>query len=134
MDVSLCWTANIGGFLWKSSWEIITFEFVLTSSAEPFLSNPSFLHSLYIYIYILNRPISIMVRVFTNCPENQGSVPGRVIPKSQECNLMLPCLTLCIIKYGSRVSEAIQEKELPLPYTEPLKREPLGRSRIRPAK
>ena len=34
-----------------------------------------------IYIY---RPISIMVRVFVNGPEDWGSVSGRVIPKTQK--------------------------------------------------
>ena len=29
--------------------------------------------------------------------------PGRVIPKTQKWYLMLPCLTLSVIRYGSRV-------------------------------
>ena len=35
-----------------------------------------------------------MVRVFTNTPENQGSIPGGVIPKTQKWYLMPPYLTL----------------------------------------
>ena len=39
-----------------------------------------------------------MVRVFSNGPGDLGSIPGRVIPKT-----LPPCLTLSIIRYGSRV-------------------------------
>ena len=41
-----------------------------------------------------------MVRLFTN---GLGSIPGRVIPKTQKWYLMLPCLILSIIRNGSRV-------------------------------
>ena len=44
-----------------------------------------------------------MVRVFANGPGDRGSVPGQVIPKTQKWYLMPPCLTLSIIRYGSRV-------------------------------
>ena len=40
---------------------------------------------------------------------DQGSISGQVIPKT---HLMPPCLTLSIIKYGLRVSWAIQVKKL----------------------
>ena len=43
-----------------------------------------------------------MVRVFANGPGELGSIPGRVIPKTQKWYLMPPCLTLSIIRYGSR--------------------------------
>ena len=49
-------------------------------------------------------------KVFTNGPRDQGSIPGRVIPKTQKWCLMPPYLTLSIIWYGSRVSRAIQGK------------------------
>ena len=48
-----------------------------------------------------------MVRVITNGSWDQGSLPVRVIPKSQK---MLLKQTLRIIRYGSRESGAIQEK------------------------
>ena len=48
-----------------------------------------------------------MVRVFTNGREDWNSIPDQVIPKTQKWYLMPPCLTLSIIKYGSRVSGAI---------------------------
>ena len=41
--------------------------------------------------------------VFANGPEDWGSIPDRVIPKIQKMVLMLPCLTLGIIRYGSWV-------------------------------
>ena len=48
-----------------------------------------------------------MSSMFTNGPGDQGSISGHVIPKTQKWYLMLPCLTLTIIRYGSRVSETI---------------------------
>ena len=62
--------------------------------------------SLYIFLYIY-RPIGIMVRVFANGSGDRGSIQGRVIPKTQKWYLSPPCLTLSIIRYGSRVSRAI---------------------------
>ena len=44
-----------------------------------------------------------MSRELANGPGDQGSIPGRVIPKTQKWYLMLPCLTLTIIRYGLRV-------------------------------
>ena len=47
---------------------------------------------------------AVAVRVFANGPGDLGSIPGRVIPKTQKkWYLMPPCLTLSIIRYGSRV-------------------------------
>ena len=45
----------------------------------------------------------MMVRVFANGLGDLGSIPGRFIPKTQKWCLMPPCLTLSIIRYGSRV-------------------------------
>ena len=45
----------------------------------------------------------MIVRVFDNGPGDLGSIPGRVIPKTQKWYLMPPSLTLSIIRYGSRV-------------------------------
>ena len=47
--------------------------------------------------------IGLMVRVLANGMEDLGSISGWVIPKTQKWYLMLPCLTLIIIMYGSRV-------------------------------
>ena len=38
-----------------------------------------------VLIYFVMKPdIGMMVRVFTNGPEDLGSIPGRVIPKTQK--------------------------------------------------
>ena len=47
--------------------------------------------------------VTYMSRVFGNGPGDQGSISGRVIPKTQKWYLMQPCITLSIIRYGSRV-------------------------------
>ncbi len=47
--------------------------------------------------------IDIMARVLANGLGVVASIPGRVIPKTQKLYLMLPCLTLSIIRYASRV-------------------------------
>ena len=44
-----------------------------------------------------------MCRVFTNGPGDLGSLPGRVIQKTQKWYLMPPCLTLSFIRYEWRV-------------------------------
>ena len=49
------------------------------------------------------QAIGLMSRVFANGPGDRGSIPGQVIPKTQKCYLMQPCLWLSIIRYGSRV-------------------------------
>ena len=53
----------------------------------------------------------IIVTEFTNGPGERGSIPGWVIPKIQKWYLRPPCLTLRIIRYGSKVSEAIPGEE-----------------------
>ncbi len=67
---------------------------------------------IYIYIYIyISVAIGLISRVLTSGLGDQGSIPGRVIPKTQKWYLIPPCLTLSIIGYGSRIIEAIQRKE-----------------------
>ena len=44
-----------------------------------------YIDNLLIYRFCLFEPnIGIMVRVFTNAPGDLGSIPGRVIPKTQK--------------------------------------------------
>ena len=45
-----------------------------------------------------SKNICIMVRVFANGPGDLGSIPGQVKTKTQKWYLMLPCLTLSIIR------------------------------------
>ena len=47
--------------------------------------------------------IDLMSGVFTNGPADRGSIPGRVIPKTQDMVLDAALLTLITIKRGSRV-------------------------------
>ena len=56
-------------------------------------------------MYGLLPNIGIMVRVFANGPEDLVSIPGRVIPtqRLKKWFLRLPCLTLSIVRKGSRV-------------------------------
>ena len=42
--------------------------------------------------------IGIMSRVFANGPVDQGSIPDRVLPKTQKSYLMPPCLALSTIR------------------------------------
>ena len=59
---------------------------------------------MYIYISIYRYMyFGPAVRVFANGPGDLGSIPGRVIPKTLKWYLIPPCLTLSIIRYGSRV-------------------------------
>ena len=67
---------------------------------------PMYIETPYIYL-----PIGGMFRMFSNGPGDWGSIPGGVITKTQKWYLMPLCLTLSIIKYGSRISGAIQGKE-----------------------
>ena len=57
-----------------------------------FVSTPSF-----------NQNILFKNDYFAYGPGDLGPIPGRVIPKTLKWYLMPPCLTLSIIKYGSRV-------------------------------
>ncbi len=47
--------------------------------------------------------IGIMVRVFANGPGDRGSIPGRVIPKTQKMVLNANLLNTQLIWYASRV-------------------------------
>ena len=70
--------------------------------------NERFLPS-YTYLYI---PVNVLVaREFDNDPGNRSSIPRQVILKKKikKRYLIPPWLTLSIIRYGSRVSGAIQE-------------------------
>ena len=51
-----------------------------------------------------------MSSVFANDPGNLGTLPCRVIPKTQKRYLMPPCLTLSFIRYVSRDKWSNPEK------------------------
>ena len=44
------------------------------------------------------QAIGLMSRVFTNGPGDRGSIPGRVMPKTQKMLLMPPGLTLSTVR------------------------------------
>ena len=74
-----------------------------------FIGNFSLFYTFCHCIDILDQPIWIMVRVFANGLGDLGSIPGWVIPKKKKKKeekkkkkrgyLMLPCLTLSIIRH-----------------------------------
>ena len=51
----------------------------------------------------VNQAIGLMSRVFANGLGDRGSLLGRVIPKTSKWYMMPFCLTLSIIRVGSRV-------------------------------
>ena len=62
------------------------------------------LHSTPLMNYLtLDIPIGLVGRVFANGPGDRGSIPGRAIQRLKKWYLMPPCLTLSIIRSGSRV-------------------------------
>ena len=65
------------------------------------------------------RPyIGIMVRVFTNGPGDPGSIPGRIITKTQK--MVLDATLLNIQHYKVRIKgkvEQSRERSSPLSYT-----------------
>ena len=58
------------------------------------------------YGRILSPSIGMMVRVIANGLGDLGPILGRVISKTLKWYLMHPCLTLNIIRYGSRVKRS----------------------------
>ena len=67
-----------------------------------------------------------MFRVFTNGPGDLGSIPDQVsYQRFKKWYLMPSCLTLSIIRYGSRVKWVNPEKGVE-PSLHLSKREPLG--------
>ena len=65
-----------------------------------------------------NSAIGLMSRVFTNGPEDRGSIPGRVLPKTQK--MVLDVTLLNTQHYKLRIKGKVeQSRELSnaLPYT-----------------
>ena len=81
----------------------------ITSSESCYGHNLGLIH---IYLPIVSSPpTGLAVRVFANGSSDRGSIPGRVIPKTQKWYLMPPWLTLINIKrYVSRVKWSNTEK------------------------
>ena len=86
-------------FMWLSKKKK---KFVLLS--QLFQSNANNFHT--------NWLIGLVGRVFANGPEDLGSIPGRVIPKTLKWYLIPPRLTLSHIRYVSRVKWSNLRKEV----------------------
>ena len=70
------------------------------------------------YIRWLILDIGIMVRVFANGPGDLGSIPGRVIPKTQK--MVLDAILLNTKHYKVHIKgkvEKSKERSSALPYT-----------------
>ena len=63
--------------------------------------------SKHIYIYIYIPDIGIMVRVFANSPGDLGSIPGRVIPKTQK--MVLDATLLNTLRYKLRIKSKVKQ-------------------------
>ena len=66
-----------------------------------------------------HQPIGVVGRVFVDGQGDRGSIPGRVIPKTQKWYLIPPFLTLLTIKHVSRVKWNNPDKEValsPIPW------------------
>ena len=50
------------------------------------------------YVLRVNRAIGQISRMLANGLADRGSIPGRVIPKTQKFYLIPPCLTLGTIR------------------------------------
>ena len=75
------------------------------------------MHTLYIY-FRFKPDIGIMVRVLINGPGDLGSIPGRVIPKTQK--MVLDASLLNTQHYKVRIRgkvEQSRERSSALPYT-----------------
>ena len=75
------------------------------------------LQIIYAYIYIVNRGIGLMSRVFANGPGDRGSFPGRVIPKTQ---MVLDTVLLNTQHYKVRIRGKVgqsREWSSSLPFT-----------------
>ena len=72
---------------------------------------------IYIYIYIYTPDIGLGVRVFANGPGDLGSIPGRVIPKTQKMVLDASLLnTQHKVGIKGKVEQS-RERSRALPYT-----------------
>ena len=77
-----------------------------------------YMYCVSVYVCVcLEFLIGLVGRVFTNGPEDLGSIPGRVIPKTLKWYLKPPCLTLSNIRHVSRVKWSNPRKGVALSPT-----------------
>ena len=72
----------------------------------------------YAHLSNRNRAIGLMSRVFTNGPGDQGTIPGRVMPKTQKMVLDAALLNTqhYKVRFKSKVKKS-KERSCTLPYT-----------------
>ena len=73
---------------------------------------------MYVCIYVFYQAIGLLSRVFANGLEDRGSIPGRVIPKSQK--MVLDATLLNTQYYKLRIKgkvEQSKERSSTLPNT-----------------
>ena len=56
-------------------------------------------------VWLFYAGVNLIIEVASG-PVDRGSIPGRVRQKTKKWYLMSPCLTLSIIRYGSRVKRS----------------------------
>ena len=96
----------------------LEFELVYYDSAVQYVSHYATETPLYLFIYIYIYNIGVAVRVFANGPGHLGSIPGRVIPKTQK--MVLDASLLNTQHYKVRIKgkvEQSRERSSTLPYT-----------------
>ena len=59
------------------------------------------------YLLILNRAIGLMSRAFASGPGDQGSIPGRVIPKTQK--MVFDAVLLNTRHYKVRINGKVEQ-------------------------
>ena len=109
VSFSIATTPKYRGWHYSFPWIALFYPWYVPYNAECSVR----LHQVpFLWIFGMSRPeikprstgpLTTKWRVFINGPEDQGSITGRVVPKTQKWYLMPPCLILSIIRYGSRV-------------------------------
>ena len=66
----------------------------------------------------INRATGLMSKVFANCPVDRGSIPGRIIPKTQK--MVLDAALLNSQHYKVRIKDKVEQSRKwssAFPYT-----------------
>ena len=112
---------KIGHFYHTTVWKLIGLVWFngIWTTVVYLMSNAVYIYIyIYIYIYSFWPDIGLAVRVFANRPGDLGSIPGRVIPKTQK--MVLDASLLNTQHYKVRIKgkvEQSRERSSALPYT-----------------
>ena len=120
-------TAQFISFTYIKKWFMISLSLLLLRYIKSIsfywllLLNLFHLHTTklwHLYYQFTNRAIGLMSRVFANGPQDQGSIRGQVIPKTQQ--MVLDATLLNTQHYKVRIKgkvEQSRERSSALPYT-----------------